>query len=1138
MSSSSSLRKCAILGGPITAVTWDEDRNDRGFFYYGQGPFLFRCSIFYPVDTKPPLLVFPEGSIHGIRRVEMDDSKTLLLVFGGRRVALVQNGQVCSIIQRDEPVSSSCIEFADWIWQVLCLSQGMVVLGFAHAAIEIGQITPGDPCYACLFSYQRRRIIRNSSNIRSISYCLDIWASSSMLWMAHGNATNEICLWSTTLAKEDAMTTTTGETPTVVTLRGHAGVLHAVRFHASGRFLASTSDDRTVRLWEKQSPSDDSWRLTWTAYGHTARGWDVAFGTLNHHPGVEYTVVLSTGEDGTLRIWDYSCGSALAVLRGHSCPCIWRVATASHGRVLTAGNDGTVALYQLSHVIPDTRFQKQQPEATTSLSLPRRWQSIFAVPMTHVPANDTPSDVLQHANSPLPSRPKKSKKDHQVVVGMKLLHFPWRNDPVSILGPQLILATRGGAVWHLQINTGVWSELEPWRRRSDAMTSLGDGCCLSLHSQRPVGVIGTVTGDIVLFVLRPALDASSSGEEVWPLLLSAQEHRSVQNMKWVQPHVLVSFHVKSVVWWTFPKLKCRPVSSVNGADEISYYNEYTKTTFCKEAKGLAISFAWDAIHSRLVLGDTRGNLTLFDVYDPTLSVVTPTHVLRECHQKEHVTDIVWKNEKTVVSVGNDGRIVYCSVDQNGSMTKLLAVPVAPFTGISMVWNLSSPLSTEIIVGGYYGNLFAVIDVVSGYEILRVDTGGRQRIIDVGRHDTNAAPFPHSWIVATCVNRPDGGNDVEIHGLAPDSCGDHDMRLSIGIPLHGESIFDVHLFPIDSSHQMVAVLTGSEDCSARISLYRGEQFLYSKLLPLQVSGIRAVRSCRYNSNSTIVVMGGKCFVDLYLVPDIDSDEIVDDFEIRFLGSCRPVEKLLIDQRINCIECATFFAVANEPTVVAISGDSSGSCYLYTFSGNFSSSGRLFYRSARPILCMEILQHRDWSVVAVGETSGDVAVLILNHKVLCNKILEEPQTPLLRYKAHSMGTNSLSLRLVDDVLDGNCMVRVGSCGDDQAVCCTDIELVTDDTREIIDVNVRKTCKIQNAAVSALKGIEFIDNVHFIVTGYDQRLTLWRLSVHYNWIKVDDAPIDIGDVNCLAQCDVRYGQHVIAVGGAGVEMVSLSL
>jgi hypothetical protein len=168
-----------------------------------------------------------------------------------------------------------------------------------------------------------------------------------------------------------------------------------------------------------------------------------------------------------------------------------------------------------------------------------------------------------------------------------------------------------------------------------------------------------------------------------------------------------------------------------------------------------------------------------------------------------------------VLVGNDGHFLYCSVDHRGDMTLLLSFPAVSLTGISKVWSLST-ISDHIIVGGYYGNHFAVVDVVSGYEFFCVNMGGRQRIVDVGGHGLDATTFPYSWVIAACINQPDGWNDIKIHGLGPHECNNNmvDTRRvqnSVGIPLHGESIFDIHLFPVDASCHSVSILTGSEAC---------------------------------------------------------------------------------------------------------------------------------------------------------------------------------------------------------------------------------------------------------------------------------------------------------------------------------------
>lgn len=92
------------------------------------------------------------------------------------------------------------------------------------------------------------------------------------------------------------------------------------------------------------------------------------------------------------------------------------------------------------------------------------------------------------------------------------------------------------------------------------------------------------------------------------------------------------------------------------------------------------------------------------------------------------------------------------------MIKLLSIPVGSFTGIKNVWNFatrSTDNQPSFVVGGYYGNKFAIIDVSNGYEFFNVDTGGRQRMIDVGlRINTSKEIHASEFTVAICVNGHD------------------------------------------------------------------------------------------------------------------------------------------------------------------------------------------------------------------------------------------------------------------------------------------------------------------------------------------------------------------------------------------------
>jgi WD domain, G-beta repeat len=1187
--------------------------------------------------------------------------------------------------------------FEDWIWDCRFIvhhhqqqhqkvstsvqqqRQLKLIVGLAHQQLEICYLQIIMPrkdddsdvkdwhCHIKLHLHRIQAIVNNAIP-KCISYCMDLWTpmpSSSMhrqpIMIASGTVTNKICIWLISLQQSDEDVAVTDDewnqneitdqyycTQKYALLGEHEGVIHALKFHKSGQYLVSISDDRTVRLWECNASATNTptkmrrhvdqctsqWILKWTAYGHTARGWDVTFCDLSTTTTCETattntnnetnsdcilacTVVLSTGEDSTLRIWDAITGDALVTLRGHSCQCIWRVATIESdqynigqensgvngmpsllaGFAATGGNNGTVAFYKVGDTMTSSWWKRQAHEkdtATTdgilSAQAEGSWQLTYLIPDDDY---DNGKTMLDHLEAPksdttalnaCPTLKKSKKGSQQVVVGMKFtkMYYPLVDPSYNrAFSMSLIIATRSGSVWDLNIHTGSWTKLEPWRqthkRPSSAndhtsswndTTSLSDGCCMSLHPDLPIMVIGTVNGDIVVsqMLLRGLNDnvSTPSRENLqYTMILPGQSLRSVQNLKWMRPNVLLSFHIQSIVLWSFSGL-CHQEEFNDGSFSLGSLNEYTSLTLCVGIKGLAICSALNDDQSRLVVGDTRGNLTVFNitlrnnVYEDTILPVDPTSAVRECHRKEHITDVLWKDRNTIVSVGNDGHICTCVVDSQNNLIKLLSVPVGSFTGISRVWNISMDNMPMIVVGGYFGNSFAIVDVSSGYEFFRVDTGGRQRAIDICMSDymVNQSRMPDSIAVATFMNRHDGHNEINVHWrgdvlINEARCYPTLIQNSVGIPMHGESIFDIHLFPIDTKRQTMAILTGSEDCSAKITIYSDDRVLNSTLLPPQVSGIRAVYSCRFDATSTVVVLGGKNAVELFLVNDFDPlsmDEVV----VRYVGRGKPVEKLSIDHRINCVRSAMLFSdnvfPDGGPIVLVVSGDSNGSCYFYLFSRSFAACDNVKYETERPILALDILPHNPNSsnqnescLIFVGGTSGDVLILSLLQYESSSVTGDTLIIPLMSFNAHSIGTNSIAAKRITSSCASDFMVRICSCGDDQAICCTDVTIFLGGIGDAVEAYIDVTSRVNEASLSALKGIEMISDNLFAVTGYDQRLSFWRYDEDLPMVKVYETPINVGDVNCFSKCTfggTRRRRQLIAVGGAGVEIVSLQL
>jgi WD40 repeat protein len=104
-------------------------------------------------------------------------------------------------------------------------------------------------------------------------------------------------------------------------LRGHSQVVNGLVFSRDGRWLVSTSDDYTLRLWDVERHT--SRVLT----GHTDEAWRVVLGPDGRS-------VYSSGKDGTIRRWDLHTGEGrvFATLAGP----VSAMASSADGRRLFA----------------------------------------------------------------------------------------------------------------------------------------------------------------------------------------------------------------------------------------------------------------------------------------------------------------------------------------------------------------------------------------------------------------------------------------------------------------------------------------------------------------------------------------------------------------------------------------------------------------------------------------------------------------------------------------------------------------------------------------------------------------------------------------------------------------------------------
>jgi WD40 repeat protein/tRNA A-37 threonylcarbamoyl transferase component Bud32 len=116
-------------------------------------------------------------------------------------------------------------------------------------------------------------------------------------------------------------------------LSGHDGAIYDLAFSSDGRYLASASADRRVKLWEARSYTEVK-----SLRGHASVVRAAAFRADSKR-------LATAGEDGVIKVWDVGSGEEVLALRGHTAE-VYGVAYAGDGQELvSAGMDRTVRVW-------------------------------------------------------------------------------------------------------------------------------------------------------------------------------------------------------------------------------------------------------------------------------------------------------------------------------------------------------------------------------------------------------------------------------------------------------------------------------------------------------------------------------------------------------------------------------------------------------------------------------------------------------------------------------------------------------------------------------------------------------------------------------------------------------------------------
>ncbi|KAI9849302.1 MAG: TOR complex subunit lst8 [Sclerophora amabilis] len=150
----------------------------------------------------------------------------------------------------------------------------------------------------------------------------------------------------------------------VLTFEGHSGNITGVGFHCEGKWMVTSSEDGTVKIWDTRSGSIQR------NYSHGVQVTDVVI-----HPN--QGELISCDRGGNVRIWDLGENKCTHQLIPEDNVAVSSVTVASDGTMLCAGNNnGNVYVWRMiqnrdiTSLVPVTKFQAHHQYITRVLLSP------------------------------------------------------------------------------------------------------------------------------------------------------------------------------------------------------------------------------------------------------------------------------------------------------------------------------------------------------------------------------------------------------------------------------------------------------------------------------------------------------------------------------------------------------------------------------------------------------------------------------------------------------------------------------------------------------------------------------------------------------------------------------------------------
>ena len=201
-----------------------------------------------------------------------------------------------------------------------------------HQAIREG--VTRDICqYTSISSVVAERFARRLSEQTGLTMNWSLWAVQAWSNVSGVQATIRKRVATSSIVRRASKPLLTSHKTKVVELKGHRKTILDVGFSPSGRYMATSSMDRSIRLWDRTGKLLASFLA-----GH--RDWirSIAF-----QP--DGTRLISGGDDGAIRVWDLTRGRRLQRFPAHQGWVLHLAFSIDGSLIATAGQDGMVLVW-------------------------------------------------------------------------------------------------------------------------------------------------------------------------------------------------------------------------------------------------------------------------------------------------------------------------------------------------------------------------------------------------------------------------------------------------------------------------------------------------------------------------------------------------------------------------------------------------------------------------------------------------------------------------------------------------------------------------------------------------------------------------------------------------------------------------